>query len=292
MDWRHVPSLVALRAFEAAARLTSYSAAARELNVTHAAIAQHVRGLEDHFGLKLIQRDGQRMAPTENGHRLSRSLSDAFGQIAEVSEDLLARDAARPLRIATTPSFAENWLMPRIGAFWAEHPDISVEIAPSNTLIDLRADGFDLAIRYGRGGWPGVQSEPLVSAGHVVVAPPNILEDRAITCVADLKDQHWLLSGASNEERAWVCDNGLDLDEVRITQIDRGGLALQAVRAGHGVTIVPRAVVKRDLDSGALVALCEEDSSELAYHILTRPDRVSSQLKTFISWLRKQRETP
>lgn len=292
MDWRHVPSLTALRAFEAASRLASYSAAARELNVTHAAIAQHVRKLEDHFGLSLMQRDGQSMQPTPDGMRLSRSLGTAFGQIAEVSEDLLARDADRPLRIATTPSFAENWLMPRIGAFWAEHPDIRIEIAPSNSLVDLRSDGFDLAIRYGRGGWPGVNAEPLEAAGHVVVASPTIMDGRGITCVADLKDQHWLLSGTSNEERIWVCDNGLDLNTVRSTTVDRGSLALQAVRAGHGVTIVPRAVAKRDLDSGALVALCEEEGSDLAYHILTRPDRVSKHLKTFIRWLRKQRETP
>lgn len=292
MDWRHVPSLAALRAFEAAARLTSYSAAARELNVTHSAIAQHVRRLEDHFGLSLLTRDGQTMQPTTEGQRLSRSLSGAFGQIAEISEDLLQQVGTRPLRIATTPSFAENWLMPRIGAFWAKHPDVQVEIAPSNTLIDLRADGFDLAIRYGRGGWPGLTSEPLESAGHVVVAAPALMNGHGITCVADLKDQHWVLSGVSTEERVWVRENGLDLDQVRITTVDRGSLALQAVRAGHGVTIAPRAVAKRDLDSGTLVALCEETCSTLAYHILTRPDRVSPQLKTFINWLRKQRETP
>lgn len=292
MDWRHVPSLSALRAFEAAARLTSYSAAARELNVTHAAIAQHVRRLEDHFGLPLMQREGQTMQPTADGHRLSRGLTDAFSKIAEISEDLLARDADRPLRIATTPSFAENWLMPRIGAFWAEHPDIRIEIAPSNELVDLRADGFDLAIRYGRGGWPGVTSEPLESAGHVVVAAPAVVDGRRITCVADLSDQHWLMHGVSTEERLWIRENGLDLDTVRTTNMLRGSMALQAVRAGHGVTIVPRAVAKRDLDSGALVALCEEIDSDLSYHILTRPDRLSPKLNTFMRWLRKQRETP
>lgn len=292
MDWRHVPSLSALRAFEAAARLTSYSAAARELNVTHAAIAQHVRKLEDHFGVPLLQREGQVMQPTEEGHRLSRSLTDAFGQIAETSEALLIRDAERPLRIATTPSFAENWLMPRIGSFWAKYPDIKIEIAPSHGLVDLRADGFDLAIRYGDGNWPGVTSEVLAPADHVVVAAPSLIEGRKINCVGDLVDAHWVLNGASTVERRWLLENGLDLEGARVSVMDRASLAMTAVRGGHGVTIMPRAVAEADLERGGLVSLCEEVGSGLAYHILTRPDRVSAPLKTFLNWLRKQRETP
>ncbi|WP_224823888.1 LysR family transcriptional regulator [Cognatishimia sp. MH4019] len=292
MDWRHVPSLSALRAFEAAARLTNYSAAARELNVTHAAIAQHVRRLEDHFGLSLMQRDGQTMQPTPEGQRLSRSLSTAFGQIAEISEDLIAQDTDRPLRIATTPSFAEYWLMPRIGAFWAANPEIRVEIAPSGDLVDLRADGFDLAIRYGRGAWPGLNTERLESAGHVVVAAPSVVGSNYVGCMTDLEDQHWLITGTSTEERVWLKANGLDLSKCRVTQMDVTALSLQAVRAGHGITIVPRAVAIGDIENGTLIALCEEIDSDLGYHILTRPDRVSPQLKTFIAWLRKQRETP
>ena len=292
MDWRHVPSLAALRAFEAAARLTSYSAAARELNVTHAAVAQHVRKLEDHFGLSLMRRDGQTMQPTVDGQRLSRSLSTAFGQIAELSEDLIARDADHPLRIATTPSFAEYWLMPRIGGFWATHPDIRIEIAPSGDLVDLRADGFDLAIRYGRGNWPGLNAERLESAGHIVVAAPSIVGKDYVGCMSDLGDQHWLITGTSKEERVWLKENGLDLSKCRVTQMDVTALSLQAVRAGHGITIVPRAVAMGDIENGTLVALCEEIDSDVGYHILTRPDRVSPQLKTFINWLRKQRKTP
>ena len=288
MDWRHIPSLSALRAFEAAARHGSYSAAARELNVTHSAIAQHLRGLEDYFARPLMRRVGQKMITTDDGQRLAISLGEAFGLISDAAEDLLTRDASRPLRISTTPSFAESWLMPRIGGFWSNHPEIELELVPSMKLVDLRKDGSDLAIRYGRGDWPGVKSEPLVTAAHVVVASPDLIGQRSIGCVADLQGEHWLMGIAREEEKVWVCANGLDLDKARVTTLDTSALVMQAVRAGHGVSIVPRAIAAADIDRGNLQVLCEEEDSAFAYHILTLPTRVSPKLAPFMRWLKAQ----
>ncbi|MEJ6510543.1 MAG: LysR family transcriptional regulator [Octadecabacter sp.] len=98
------------------------SAAARDLNVTHAAIGQHVRALEDHFGLSLMQRDGRGMLVTPDGQKLAITLSDAFGLISSASTDLLDQSKTRAIRDAVTPSLAANWLMPRIGSFWGKHP--------------------------------------------------------------------------------------------------------------------------------------------------------------------------
>lgn len=288
MDWRALPSLSALRAFEAAARCGSLSAAARELNVTHAAIAQHLRTLEDHFGLTLMERSGKAMVVTDAARDLATALSAGFGQIAAAARDLALRDACRPLRVALTPSFAGNWLMPRIGGFWAAHPEIPLDLSPGMALVDLRRDGFDIAIRYGRGGWPGVAAQRLVAAGHCVVAAPGLVAGRNVAVLGDLADLHWLMERNRTEERMWAMDNGLNLEKVRVTGFDTGMMAYHAVIAGHGVSIMPHAVVERDIAAGRLVALFRDTSDSIAYHILTRPDRVSPQVRTFVRWLKDQ----
>ena len=292
MDWHDIPSLSALRAFEAAARHGSFSAAARDLNVTHAAIGQHVRMLEDHFGQSLMQRDGRGMAVTLEGQRLADALSEAFGLIGQASGDLLNHTKARALRVAVTPSFAANWLMPRIGGFWEKHPDVEVELIPSMALTDMRRDNIDVAIRYGKGGWAGVTSEPLMPAGHVAVATPCYLKDRKINCFEDLRGAHWVLDGIRSEERFWIAENGIDLDAERVTVFPTGQLSREAARAGLGVTVMPAPIASPHIASGVFVQICAEQNSEIAYHILTRPDLISKPRDTFVRWLRSEAKSP
>jgi len=288
MNWHDIPSLLALRAFEAAARHGSFSAAARDLNVTHAAIGQHVRALEDHFGLPLMYREGRGMAVTPDGRRLADSLSEAFSLIASASSDLLDQTKTRAIRVSLTPSFAANWLMPRIGGFWDTHPDIEVELIPSTRLIDLRRDNIDVAIRYGDGNWSGVHSTTLMSAGHSAVAAPSYLKGCKTDCLADLKGSRWLLDGNRSEEKLWVAQNGVDLEEEDVTYFATGQLSREAALAGLGVTILPAPVAAGHIMSGALVKLCEEHDSPFAYHVLTRPEVVSGPHDIFVKWLKAQ----
>ena len=174
MNWRDVPSLAALRAFNAAARAGSFSQAARELNVTHAAIAQHVRAVEAELGMSLLVRQGRGVVLTEAGARLADSLADGFGQIIAGVKAVRADVDSRPLSITATHNFVESLLMPRISQFWAKHPEIALSIVPSNKLVDLRRDGFDLGIRYGDGQWPGLETTHLLAADYTVVAAPGV----------------------------------------------------------------------------------------------------------------------
>lgn len=288
MDWRDVPSLNALRAFEAAARHGTLSAAARELNVTHAAIAQNLRTLETHFGLPLMQRSGRGMALTPDGQVLAQNLGEAFAQIGSAARDLLDRAKVRPLRVAVTPSFAANWLMPRIGAFWDKHPEVEVELIPGMGLVDMRADNIDVAIRYGKGGWAGVDSLKLMPAGHVAVAAPSYLKGREITCLADLKGAHWLMDGARSEERFWIAENGVDLDDEKVTVFPTGQLSREAARAGLGVTVLPAPIAAPHIASGVFVTLCAEENSASAYHALTRSAVVSPTRDLFVKWLKSE----
>ena len=288
MNWHDIPSLMALRAFEAAARHGSFSAAARDLNVTHAAIGQHVRALEDHFGQSLMRREGRGMSLTLEGRSLADQLSDAFGLIENATHNLLNQSKARSVRVTVTPSFAANWLMPRIGAFWDANPDIEIELLPSRALIDMRRDNIDVAIRYGDGKWPAVQVRKLMPAGHVAVAAPEYIQNRKMDCLADLKGARWLMDGKRSEERSWLLENGIDLDQEKVTMFSTSQLAREAVRAGLGVTVIPAPIAKSLIASGAFVLLCEEENSDLAYHVLTRSEVVSPNRDVFVKWLRSE----
>jgi LysR family glycine cleavage system transcriptional activator len=286
MDWKDIPSLAALRAFEATARLDGFSTAARELNVTHAAIAQHVRGLEAFFGQTLMVRQGRGMELTAAGHKLAASVSEGFGVIeAGVASVHQAREDA-PLKIALTPTFAENWLMPKLGAFWTEHPEIGLALVPGIDLVDVRRDDFDLAIRYGHGDWPGVTAVLLTPANYVVVGAPDLVKGRACGTLEGLDELPWLFRTELMEPKLWAEEHGLDVSALRKSEFTTNSLVLSGVRAGVGLSIQGRALVERDLASGALICLCEEKVSTLGYYLVTREGAPSKRLTTFLKWLR------
>ncbi|GFE64782.1 LysR family transcriptional regulator [Litoreibacter roseus] len=286
MDWRQIPSLSALRAFEATARLSSFSAAARDLNVTHAAIAQHVRGLESYFGRSLVFRQGQFMELTADGKALATALSHGFETISEGVHALRVGKETRPLKIALTPTFAENWLMPRVGAFWSAHPGIELALVPSGALVDLQRDDFDLAIRYGHGHWPGTQADFLAPANYIIAGTRALIGECAPAHISDLTAFPWLFETGRDEQRVWAAEEGLDLKRTQVTEFATNGLVLSAARAGYGLTMQARALIEADLAAGTLVCVYEAEQTSLGYYILTRAGLVSSRAQTFISWLK------
>lgn len=287
MDWRSLPSLAALRAFDALARAGSLSAAGRTLNVTHAAIAQHLRALEAHFGEPLAERDGQTMRLTATGRELAAALGEGFDIIAEGVARIATRNETAPVNVTLTPSFAEAWLMPRIGGFWQAHPEVELRLAPSIRLADLRRDQIDLAIRFGDGAWPGLDVTALALRTFVVVGAPGSLggED-------DLSRRKWLYSYAANEQWIWARQIGIDYDAVDAQEFPNNGMVLSAVRAGLGLSIQSHAIVEADLASGQMVAHLEGDPGGLGYHIVTRPGVVSPGAHSFINWLKKAAAQP
>jgi len=286
MDWTRVPSLAALRAFESAARCQSFSKAARELNVTHAAIAHHVRGLEAEFSESLIIRQGRGVAVTAAGLQLAESLQAGFSTIASGVERLRTQSENRSLNITVTPAFAANWLMPRIGEFWAKHPEISLTINPSIGLTDLRKDGFDLAIRYGDGGWPNVKSELLTDGDFWVVAHPDLVKGRTVRCLQDVVGLTWLMESHMMERKAIVEREGIDFEQIDLTLLNTNGLVLSAVAAGLGISVQPKSIVERDVQARELVKICELNQENLGYYMVMLPDRDPKGLRAFRSWLR------
>lgn len=291
MDWHAIPSLASLRAFEATARLSSFSKAARELNVTHAAIAQHVRSLENYFAETLVMRRGRGMVVTEKGATLADSLKVGFLAIAEGVEALRQLSDGRPLNISLTPAFAANWLMPRIGAFWAEHPQITVNLNPSVHSVDLAQDGIDMAIRFGRGNWQGLHSEALTNGDHVVVARPDLVKGRIIHSLKDVVDIPWVFEGHMMESKAMIENEGIDLTGANITIFNTNELVLSAVRAGLGMSAHPLALVEKEIEAGNLANICSLKDDGLGYYMVTRKGRVTPALLQFQKWLRRTAKT-
>lgn len=286
MNWSRIPSLAALRAFEAAARHQSFTKAARELNVTHAAIAHHVRSLEADFSESLMVRQGRGVMVTASGMQLAKRLETGFSIIADSVETLRSLNEDRPLRISVTPAFAANWLMPRIGEFWTKHPNIRLDISPAIAAVDLRKDGFDLAIRYGAGDWPDVKADLLTDGDFWVVSHPDLIKNRDVVCLSDVVDLPWIMENHMMERKNIVEKEGIDFSQVKLTLLNTNGLVLSAVAAGLGITVQVKSLVERQIEAGELAKICELNQQDLGYYIVTLPDRHPKGLHAFQNWLR------
>jgi LysR family transcriptional regulator, glycine cleavage system transcriptional activator len=280
-----LPPLSALRAFETAARTGSFSAAARELNVTHPAIAQQVRALETHLGLPLATGSARGITLTDDGDRLARALTDGFGTIRAALATLRQGDDA-PLRITLTPAFAAQWLMPRLGAFWAKHADVPLSLHPDKRVVDLLRDRFDLAIRFGDGHWPGLDVQMLTRPGHVVVGAPSLLDGRTGLSRDEMAALPWIIEEDWPEQITWMARNGFDAGSVRATRLPED-MALAAARAGLGLHVEHLPLVQNDIAEGRLVCLYRgaEGADDLGYYLVTRPGPQKVALKTFLRWI-------
>ncbi|MFN3991384.1 MAG: LysR family transcriptional regulator [Tabrizicola flagellatus] len=287
IDWRSIPSLTALRAFAATAELRNFSQAARVLNVTHAAVAQQVRALEDQLGRPLVQREGRGVSLTSDGEQLVAALIDGFGAIQRGIETLKAGEADRPVRVTLTASFAAQWLMPRLKDFWRQHPDIGLSLHPDSRVLDLHRERMDLAIRYGNGDWPGVESAYLTSARMVIVGAPALIGDRDLT-VDDMARMDWILSPTWPEQDAYLRQLGLDPARLERTDINSEELALAAARQGLGLVVESMALIESDVTEGRLRIVHESNEKLPAYFVVALPGPKRAAARAFLKWLKSQ----
>jgi len=168
-----IPPLTALRCFEAVARLGGVTQAARELHVTHSAVSQQIKVLEDVMGVALFVREARGLRPTEEGRLYALDIRAALRDITQATRRAQARPHDSELVIATLPSFAQHWLVPRLQSFREAHPYYRVRLATGLQLEDLRHGVSDIAIRMGQGHWPDVAQQKLFDDEMVVVAAPH-----------------------------------------------------------------------------------------------------------------------
>ncbi len=288
IDWRSLPSLTALRAFAATAELRNFSQAARVLNVTHAAVAQQVRALEEQLGRALVHREGRGVGLTADGEQLAEALGEGFAAFQRGVEALRAGEADRPVRVTLTASFAAQWLMPRLKDFWEKHPDIGLSLQPEARVVDLHRDRMDLGIRYGTGDWPGVEATYLASARLVIAGAPSLIGDRQRLSPDEMRDMDWILSRNWPEQDSYLRRLELEPDQLSATDFPGEELAIAGARQGLGLVVESMALIEADVTEGRLRVVHESREKLPAYFIVTLPGPQRAAARTFLKWLKSQ----
>lgn len=257
LDWRTLPSLTALRAFEATARAGSFAGAARTLNVTHAAVAQQVRSLEQDLGVSLATRQGRQVALTDAGERLARTLSEAFTTIADEVTHAREGAVARGLRVTCSPFMAERIIMPNLRDFWLRHPGAEISLSPTRAYADLVAQGLDLGIRARHPDVAddsvgvGMDVRPLKRVHGVAIAAPGLVATHGTRA----QDLPWLWHEGMDLKLRLMQSCGLETDRLTQVSIGSPNLLLEAVRGGIGATFFSETIAQDELDSGRVVQI-------------------------------------
>lgn len=286
-----LPSLTAARAFEAAARNLNMTRAAEELNVTHAAVSQQVRALEDWLGLRLFTRQGKGIMLTPEGTRFAEQLGRSFEMMEEATREARRQSQARPLEVTTTTAFASRWLVPRIGRFQMTHPGIELRLTPNRHLVDFQRDAVDIAIRYGGGDWPGLVSERFMAGRLVAVCHPDLLPpDKTSLEPDDLAHINLLHDTDHSEWEQWVRDNGWDVDVRHGLVFGMSALCYEAALSGQGVAISVESLARKDIEDGRLVALHDagREYSSGYYLVYREQDAARPNLAAFLDWMRAE----
>ena len=297
MTRRRLPPLNALRAFEAAARHMNFSRAADELSVTPGAVSQQIQNLEDYIGGPLFKRTSKGLLLTDAGQTALPALREAFDRLAEAASLLTASTDGRRLTVSTAPSFASKWLMPRLGGFEAAHPEVDVWLQAGFDLVDFATGEVDLAIRYGSGRYPALETTRLMGESVIPVASPALLAEKPIEGPEDLAQHILLHDGSPDSDEScpdwpmWLAARALrDIDGGRGPRFNQSSLCIEAAAAGRGVALAKRTLAQADIDAGRLVAPLHIDTAvDFAYFVVhPRAKGRLPQVRAFTAWLKAQ----
>lgn len=293
---RELPPLNALRAFEAAARHMSFQRAAEELNVTPTAISHQIKNLEAYLCLALfIRRNPHPLQLTDAGRYLYPMLRNGFDTFAEAIATLQPDTASTVLTVTAIHDFASKWLVPRLPKFQKAYPDIDVHLQTSVQVVDLHAQTVDIAIRYGRGNYPGLVAKKLFSDVFIPICSPLLLRGNKPLQVPEDLAHHTLLhcewinySGSDQPTwQRWLTLAGITtINPTRGPRFTGESLAIQAAINGQGVALCSSLHAADDLEREFLVQpfdISLEGFSFYAVHLKDHPKNV--QISSFVRWM-------
>lgn len=292
--------LNALRAFEVSARHQSFSVAAKELNVTPAAVGQLVRGLEDWLGTPLFIRKNSgpvRLIPTEVALSALPEIRQGLEKLNS-GLDILKQEAdSKALSVTVSPAFAAKWLLPRYERFQLEYSDIELRLETSLTSIDFISHQIDIGVRYGKGQWPGLISEKLMDEEVYPVCSPDFYQTSGVQSPEDLKNYPLIqdlslddISGFPGWE-AWFKRFDVTPSAIKGIRINNSSAVLQAAIDGRGIALARSVMAKDDIKTGRLIRLFPEYTmpSELAYYVVYREASADSdKIMAFKNWLHSE----
>ena len=293
------PSMSSLRALEAAARHLSYTRAAEDMFVTQSAISHQIKHIEELWGFDLFQRRGRTLILTEAGHAIVPIVRDFLRRLTVTLEDLKeAQSGSTALRVTLLQSFAFKWLVPRLGHFNHEYPDINVWISTSDELVDFDSVNADVGIRLGYGNWSNLYEEMLLQEYVFPVCSPHFLEEYGTPeKPGDLLSLPLLRRNAIDilqRWRDWFRDADVTVRKMpKGTHFPQTSLAIQAAIDDQGVALARSAHVLDDVKAGRLVRLFPEvkSKSNLSYFfVCIRGREHEPQITAFRGWLKREAE--
>jgi LysR family glycine cleavage system transcriptional activator len=286
-----MPPLNTLRTFEAAARNLSFTKAAEELHVTQAAVSHQIKALEERLGIQLFKRLNRALVLTDPGQAFYPAIRDALEQIRMATQKLYELESTGTLKVTLLASFAAKWLVPRLGRFRRDYPDIDVLLSTSHLLVDFQRDDIDVGIRYGAGEWPGVEAEKLFTEDLFPVCSPSLLDGPVpLRDPADLVE-HNLIQDAGMDWNTWLIAAGVIDEEMHYgTSFLDSSLAMQAAIAGQGVALGRMALVADDLAAGRLVRPFQISlPSNFAYYVVFASHTGDSpKIRAFRDWIAEE----
>ncbi len=288
-----LPPLNALRVFEAAARHLSFTRAGDELCVSQGAISRHITILESHLGTKLFDRLHREVRLTEAGLRYLESVQRAFEIIDGETRRISPRNEDQSLRVKLLPTFAMRWLIPRLAAFTALHPQITVLINTSHKLADFDRGDLDASVEYGLGAWKGLAADPLFSVALVPVCSPKLADGSPPPSRPEDLSRYVLLHSMQRPElwAQWLQASGVSGIATDVgARFQNSGLVYQAAMDGMGVAITEAAYVRDDVEAGRLVAPFRHVVYQAeGYYLVYPPGKLRlERFAAFRSWILEQ----
>jgi LysR family glycine cleavage system transcriptional activator len=286
-----LPSLVALAAFESAARHLSLTKAAEELNVTPGAVSKHVRALEDELGSPLFLRRHRALELTRAGETIAGALREGFERVASTFLQVKSANGPSNVTIGCTMAMAHLWLMPRMSSFWSGHQDIVVDHVISDQPHGLDRPDIDLRLRYGSGEWPDELSAKLYDDRIFPVASPAFAHEHPVKTVDELSRLQLLsVEGIDWDWTTWadfLREIGCPDRRLNVRRFNSHVIALQAARSGHGVVLGWASLVTRLIETGDLVQVTDAEIKAPQSYFVTWSARrpLSHQASILRDWL-------
>ena len=288
-----LPPLNNLKAFDAAARHESFTRAAEELCVTQGAVSQQVKALEAALGIKLFNRERQRLIITEAGRYYLTIVRDALDRIALGTERLLQRQNAGVLTVSTSPDFAAKWLVHRLGHFAEAHSEIDLRVSATLHHVDFAREEVDLAVRHGDGNWPGLDTVQLSAEQLFAICSPKLLSGRRLTKPADILKFPLIHLDSRADWTKWLRVAGISDDNVRHGPVlNRASMVIDAAINGQGIALARTTLAAWDLLNGRLVRPFAEALRLSKTYWIVCPKAVSNvpKVATFRNWILAEAE--
>ena len=285
---RRLPPLNALKAFEAAARSESFTRAAEELHVTQGAVSHQVKALEATLGLKLFNRERQRLTLTEAGRVYLAVMRDALDRIALGTERLVQRQTSGVLTVSTSPDFAAKWLVYRLGRFAESHPEIDLRVSATAPHVDFAREDVDLAVRHGDGKWPALDAVRLCSERLFPVCSPKLVSGRnRIKTPADLLKFPLLHLNDWTTWTRWFEAAGVSDPVAHGPSVNQASMLIDLAVDGQGVALARTVLAAWDLINGRLVRPVDVSlrMSNTYWIVCPKVNANLPKIATFRNWL-------